>query len=74
MDLYQMFSKNIEFNVYLHNAGTRLLFKCRLGTHGLKKELGRHREQNGKEVCALCSTECEILVHVLWECPGCIYG
>ena len=40
-----MFSKNIEFKRYLHgvsDAGTRLLFKFRSGTHGLNEELGRH--------------------------------
>ena len=26
------------------DAGTRLLFKFRSGTHGLNEELGRHRQ------------------------------
>ena len=38
--------KSVEFKKYLHgvcDAGSRLLFKFRLGTHGLNEELGRHR-------------------------------
>ena len=34
------------FKKYLHgvsDAGSRLLFKFRSGTHGLNEELGRHR-------------------------------
>ena len=52
---------------YLHglcDAGTRLLFKFRSGTHGL----GRHRGREGKVECSVCGTECE---SVLWECPAC---
>ena len=36
----------MEFKKYLRgvsDAGTRLLFKFRSGTHGLNEELGRHR-------------------------------
>jgi len=39
--LYKTFSKNIEFKRCLHgvsDAGTSLLFKFRLGTHGLNEE------------------------------------
>ena len=42
---------NIDFKRYLHRVGdadTRLLFKFRSGTYGLKEELGRHRGRNGK--------------------------
>ena len=37
------FSKNVGFKKYLHgasDAGSRLLFKFRSGTHGLNEELG----------------------------------
>ena len=42
---YKTFGKNVDFKKYLHgvsDAGTRLLFKFRSGTHGLNEELGRH--------------------------------
>ena len=51
------------------DAGTRLLFKFRSGTHGLNEELGRHRGR-GKLECTLCGAECESVVHVLWECTA----
>ena len=51
--MYKTFGKNVEFKKYLHgvsDAGTRLLFKFRSGTHGLNayEELGRHRGREGK--------------------------
>ena len=49
------------------DAGTRLLFKFRSGTHGLNEELGTHRGREGK---VECRAECECVVHVLWECPA----
>ena len=54
------------------DAGTRLLFKFRSGTHGLNEELGRHRGREGKSECVLCGVEleCESVVHVLWECSA----
>jgi hypothetical protein len=52
------------------DAGSRLLFKFRSGTHGLNEELGRHRGREGKVECTLCGAECESVVHVLWECPA----
>ena len=52
------------------DAGTRLLFKFRSGTHGLNEELGRHRGRNGTTECVLYGDECESVVHVLWECPA----
>ena len=67
------FGKNVEFKKYLHgvsDAGTRLLFKFRSGTHGLNEELGRHRGREGKSECTLCGAECESMVHVLWECSA----
>ena len=36
------------------DAGTRLLFKLRSGTHGLNEELGRHRGREGKVECSIC--------------------
>ena len=71
--MYKTFGKNVEFKKYLHgvsDAGTRLLFKFRSGTHGLNEELGRHRGREGKLECALCGAECESVVHVLWECSA----
>ena len=59
--------KRVEYNKYLHgvsDAGTRLLFKFRSGTHGLNEELGRHRGMEGKLECTLCGAECENVVHV----------
>ena len=46
LSLYKTFCKAVEFKVYLHgecDAGSRLMFKFRSGTHGLNEELGRHR-------------------------------
>ena len=52
------------------DAGTRLLFKFRSGTHGLNEGLGRHRGREGKSECTLCGAECESVVHVFWECTA----
>ena len=52
------------------DAGTRLLFKFRSGTHGLNEELGRHRGREGRKECLLCDAECESVSHVLWDCPA----
>ena len=49
--MYKRFRREVEFKRYLHrvvDAGTRLLFKFRSGTHGLSEELGRHRGREGK--------------------------
>ena len=46
LGLYKAFGKEVEFKRYLHgvrDAGARLLFKFRSGTHGLNEELCRHR-------------------------------
>ena len=54
LDMYKRFG---EFKRYLHgvgDAGTRLLFKFRSGTHGLNEELGRYRGREGKSECVLC--------------------
>ena len=82
--MYKHFGKSIEFKIYLHgicDAGSRLLFKFRSGTHGLglNEELGRHRGREGKTEyrgregkteCSLCGNECENVSHVLWECSA----
>ena len=63
----------MEFKKYLRgvdDAGTRLLFKFRSGTHGLNEELGRHRGRKGRKECLLCDAECESVSHVLWDCPA----
>ena len=72
LSLYKTFGKGIEFKKYLHgvaDAGSRLLFTFRSGTHGLSEELGRHRGREGNKECELCGNECESVSHVLWECP-----
>ena len=66
------FRKEVEFKRYLHgvgDAGARLLFKFRSGTHGLNDELGRHRGREGKSECTFCA-ECESVAHMLWECSA----
>ena len=52
------------------DAGSRLLFKFRSGTHGLNEELGRHRGREGNKECVLCGNECESVSQVLWECSA----
>ena len=73
LDMYKRFGKSVEFKKYLHgicDAGSRLLFKFRSGTHGLNEELCRHRGREGKTECSLCGNECENVSHtcILWEC------
>ena len=73
LGMYKRFGKSVEFKKYLHgicDAGSRLLFKFRSGTHGLNEELGRHRGREGKTECSLCGNECENVSHVLWECSA----
>ena len=73
LSLYRTFGKIVEFKKYLRgvgDAGTRLLFKFRSGTHGLNEELGRHRGREGRKECLLCDAECESVSHVLWNCPA----
>ena len=68
-----LYRKIVEFKKYLRgvgDAGTRLLFKFRSGTHGLNEELGRHRGREGRKECLLCDAECESVSHVLWDCPA----
>ena len=71
--MYKRFVKQSEFKKNSHSfcdAGTRLLFKFRSGTHGLNEELSRHRGREGKVECSICGAECESVIHVLWECPA----
>ena len=71
--MYKRFGKSVVFKKYLHglcDAGNRLLFKFRSGTHGRNEELGRHRGREGKTECSLCGNECENVSHVLWECSA----
>ena len=73
LTLYKTFGKAIGFKKYLHgvaDAGSRLLFKFRSGTHGLNEELSRHRGRDGNKECVLCGNECESVSHVLWECSA----
>ena len=70
LTLYKCFGREVQFNKYLHDAGTRLLFKFRSGTHGLNEELGRHRGREGKKECVLCGDECESVSHTLLDCSA----
>ena len=73
LDIYRRFGKSVEFKIYLHgicDAGSKLLFKFRLGTYGLNEELGRHKGREGKTEYSLCGNECENVSHVLWECSA----
>ena len=47
------------------------MFKFRSGTHGLNKELGRHRGREGSKEFLLCDNECEIISHIVWDCLVC---
>ena len=56
LSLNRTFCKAVEFKVYLHgvyDAGSRLMFNFRSGTHGLTEELGRHRGREGRKECLL---------------------
>ena len=67
--MYRRFGKEVEFKRYLHgvgDAGNKLLFMFRLGTHGLNEEL----EVEKANQSVLCGAECESVVHVLWECSA----
>ena len=52
------------------DAGGRLLFKFRSGTHVLNEKLGRYRWRKGKTECSLCGNACENVSHALWECSA----
>ena len=65
--------KVVEFKKNLcgaSDAGSRLMFMFMSGMHGLNEELGRHRAREDRKECMLCDDECEIVSHVLWECPA----
>ena len=69
--MHKKLGKRVEFKKYLQgrsDAGTRLLFKFRSGTHGLNEQLGIGRE--GMSEYTLCGAECENVVHVLRECTA----
>ena len=62
LTIYKSFGKEVKFKCYHHgisDAGTRLLFKLRSGTHGLNEELGKHRGRDGKCMYNLCGEDCE---------------
>ena len=68
LDMYKRFGKEVEFKRYLHgvgDAGTRLLFRFRSGTHALNEEVARHRGREGKSESVSCGAECESVVQVL---------
>ena len=72
LTIYKTFGGEVKFKRYLNgvgDAGIRLLFKLRSGTHGLNEELGRHRGKKGKYMCNLCSEDCESVGHFLWNFP-----
>ena len=51
LTIYKNFGGQVKFKRYINgvgDAGTRLLFKLRSGTHGFNEELGRHRSREGK--------------------------
>ena len=49
----------------IEDSGTQLMFKFRLGTNGLNKELRRHRGKNDDRQCQLSGNECESVAHAL---------
>ena len=62
-----IYSKEVGFKKYLHrvcNAGSRLLFMIRSGTHGLNEEMGRQRGRERKVECTLCGAKCESVKHL----------
>ena len=64
LTLYKTFGKAIEFKKYLHgvaDAGSRLLFKFRSGTHGLNEELGRHRGRVKNVCCVVMSVRVSVM-------------
>ena len=59
LTIYNTFGGEVKFKRYLHgvgDAGIRLLFKLRSGTHGLNEELGRHRGREGKYIIGVGNT------------------
>ena len=52
LDIYKRFGKSVEFKKYLHgvcDAGSRLLFKFRSGTHGLNQGWANFSERGPDE-------------------------
>ena len=62
--IYMCFGREVQFKKYLHglsDAGTRLLFKFRSGTHGLNEELGEGRVR--KSVCCVGMSVKVLVIH-----------
>ena len=65
-----MLCKAVHFKVYMHwacDAGSRLMFKFKSGTHGLNQELEEGRGERSSYY--VHNDECEGVSHVLWDCP-----
>ena len=52
------------------DAGNRLLFKIRSGTHGVNEDLGRYRGKEGKTECSSCGEKCENAIYAFWKCSA----
>ena len=56
--MYKTFGKDVKYLHGVSDAGSKLLFKFRSGTHSLNEELGRHRGMEDKfwsvTVCCAC--------------------
>ena len=66
-DLIIKLATHKKYSRRVSDAGTRLLFKFKSGTHG---DFGRHRDREGKFEYTLDGAECESVVHILWECSA----
>ena len=66
LTLYKCFGREVQFKKYLHglsDAGTRLLFKFRSGTHGLNEELGIGEGRVRKSVCCVGMSVKVLVIH-----------
>ena len=64
LTLYKCFGREVQFKKYLHglsDAGTRLLFKFRSGTHGLNEGIGEGRVR--KSVCCVGMSVKVLVIH-----------
>ena len=71
--VYRELKEVFECKKYLYGVpdmGSKLLFRFRSGTYGLNEELGRHITRNVSKACFFCNCDCELVEHVLWECPA----
>lgn len=67
--MYRELKEDFECKKYLYGVsdmGSKLLFRFRSGTHGIKEELIIHSTRNSSTDCVFC--ECESIEHVLLEC------